>query len=112
MLKPVVVGFDCVEHDPIEEWVPPDPFDVDCWVNFTIGLDESAGDNFLVRIVTPNNLCGPNAAKNAVVVNEYSWSKALAAIERVLEESQGISWPGICHELSKRMLWEYDSYKP
>lgn len=57
-MKPIIISYDCTDHDPIEEWVPDDVFDIDFWMNFTIGPDNKGGDNFQVHVVTPNNLHG------------------------------------------------------
>ena len=35
-MKPVIISYDCVDHDPIDDWVPDDVYDVDFWMNFTI----------------------------------------------------------------------------
>lgn len=29
MKKPVIISYDCIEHDPIDTWVPNDNYDVD-----------------------------------------------------------------------------------
>ncbi|WP_370979716.1 Imm8 family immunity protein [Agaribacterium sp. ZY112] len=111
-MKPIILSYDCSDHDPIDEWVPDDVFDVDFWINFTIGLDEKGGDNFQARVVTPNNLHGKNSEKHAIILVEYSWVEVIAAVEAMLEQCQGISWIGISEELSQLMYWEYDNYQP
>lgn len=111
-MKPVIISYDCTDHDPIDKWLPDDLYDVDIWVNFTIGPDFKGGDNFQVRIVTPNNLRGKDSAKHAIILNEYSWSKVLDAVEAMLEQCQDISWIGISEQLSQLMYWEYDNYQP
>jgi hypothetical protein len=111
-MKPIIISYDCSDHDPIDKWTPDDPFDVDIWVNFTIGTDKMGGDNFLVRIVTPNNLHGKNSDKWAIVIVEYSWENILAKINRLLEESSGDDWADISRNLSSRMHWEYQDYRP
>lgn len=110
-MKPVIISYDCTDHDPIDEWVPEDAYDVDFWMNFTIGPDIKGGDNFLVRVVTPNNLHGKNSAKHAIVLNEYTWAIVLAEVDAILEHCQGISWTGISAQLSQYFQWEYDNYK-
>lgn len=72
--------------------MPNNIFDVDISVNFTIGPDSKSGDNFLVRIVTPNNLHVKNGAKHAIVLNDYSWSNVLLGMESILEKCQGYDW--------------------
>lgn len=111
-MKPIIISYDCTDHDPIDKWLPDDFCDVDVWVNFTIGPDSKGGDNFQVRVVTPNNLKGKNSAKHAIILNEYSWPKVLAAVEAILELCQGTSWAGISKQLSQLMYWEFDNYQP
>lgn len=111
-MKPIIINYDCTDHDPIDKWVPDDISDVDFWMNFTIGLDSERGDNFQVRVVTPNNLHGKNSVKHAIVLNEYSWSKVLAVVESMLEQCQDIDWVSISERLSKLMHWEFENYKP
>lgn len=110
--KPIIIDYDCIEHDPIDTWLPNDIYDVDVWINFTIGTDKSAGDNFLVRVVTPNNVHGKNDAKHAIILNEYSWKNVLLNMETILEKSQGYDWLDISEKLSQFMQWEYQDYKP
>ena len=111
-MKPIMISYDCTDHDPIDKWVPDDVFDVDLWMNFIIGPDDEGGDNFQVRIVTPNNLHGKNSAKHAIILDEYSWPKVIAAVEAILEQCQGINWAGVSEQLSQLMCWEYEDYKP
>ena len=111
-MKPVIVSYDCTDHDPIDKWVPDDVFDVDFWMNFTIGPDSKGGDNFQVRVVTPNKLHGKNSAKHAIVLNEYSWPNVIAAVETMLDQCQDLNWAGISEQLSQLMYWEYENYQP
>lgn len=79
-MKPVVISYLCIDHDPIDAWVPDDVHDVDFWMSFTIGYDERGGDNFQVRVVTPNNLHGPDTDKYAIILNEYSWKSEVVPV--------------------------------
>lgn len=92
-MKPIIISYDCIDHDPIDKWLPDDLYHVDVWVNFTIGPDSKGGDNFQVRIVTPNNLQGKDSAKYAIILNEYS----LPAM-RSVALSIGIQLRVFCHE--------------
>ena len=111
-MKPIILSYDCTDHDPIDKWNPNDTFDVDIWMNFTIGPDIKGGDNFQVRIVTPNNLQGKNSDKHAIVLNEYSWLSVLNAVENMLKKCQGSDWNEISDKLSQLMYWEFDNYQP
>ena len=66
-MKPVIVSYDCADHDPIEKRVPDAASNVDFWMNFTIGPDMKGGVNFQVHIVTPNNLHGKKSDKFSIV---------------------------------------------
>jgi len=111
-MKPIVISYDCSDHDPIDGWIPDDAFDVDFSMNFTIGHDSKGGDNFQVRIVTPNNLHGKDSANHAIVLSQYSWPEVIAAVEVILEQCHGLNWAAISESLSQHMHWEYDSYQP
>ncbi len=111
-MKPIIISYDCTDHDPIDKWVPDDAFDVDFWMNFTIGPDSEGGDNFQVRIVTPNNLHGKDSAKHAIILNEYSWPQVIVEVESILEQCLGINWAGVSEQLSQFMYWEYENYQP
>jgi hypothetical protein len=111
-IKPVIVSHDCSDHDPIELWQPVDPADVDFWMNFTIGPDRSGGDNFQVRVVTPNNLRGANADRHAIIILYYEWPAVLQEVEKILDACQGNDWREISETLAKHMYWEYENYKP
>ncbi len=111
-MKPVVIGYDCTDHDPIDSWIPDDVYDVDFWVNFTIGHDQRGGDNFQVRVVTPNNLHGPEAGRYAIVLSEYSWNSVLEHVGSILRECHGSDWAEVSGKLAKHMYWEFDNYKP
>ncbi|MFL1467591.1 Imm8 family immunity protein [Marinobacter sp. HN1S83] len=111
-MKPVILSYDCSDHDPIDQWAPNDVYDVDFWMNFTIGPDHEGGDNFQVHIVTPNNLHGRNATKHAIVLNEFSWPAVLAEVKAILAQCEGPSWSEISEKLSGYMAWEYEGYRP
>lgn len=110
-MKPIIISYDCTDHDPIEGWVPDDAFNVDLWINFTIGPDIEGGDNFMVRIVSPKNLHNKDTAKHAIILNEYSWPKVVTEVASILEQCQGTSWAEVAEQLSHFMHWEYDNYQ-
>jgi len=111
-MRAIIISYDCTDHDPIEEWVPDNVFDVDFWMNFTIGPDMKGGDNFQVHVVTPNNLHGKDSDKHSIVLGEYSWSSVLATVESMLEDCQGSNWSEISEKLSQLMYWEFENYLP
>ena len=91
-MKPVIVSYDCTDHDPIDKWVPQDPLIVDFWMNFTIGPNKTAGDNFQVRVITKNCIQPNQKTERAIVLNTYSWPSLLATVESMLENNQGKDW--------------------
>ncbi len=111
-MKPVIVSYDCTDHDPISEWAPQDPLIVDFRMNFTIGTDKIAGDNFQVRVITKNCIRANQKIERAIVLNAYSWPSLLATVESMLENNQGEDWAEISNKLSKIMDWEFESYQP
>src|SRR5689334_16825352 len=112
VIKPVIISYDCSDHDPIQAYEPLDPTDVDFWMTFTIGPDQTGGDNFQVHIVTPNNLRGANAGKYAIVINYYEWSSVLDEVEKILDSCRGTDWREIAENLAKSLHWEFEDYKP
>jgi hypothetical protein len=110
-VRPVIVNYDCWDHDPIESYEPMDPTDVDYWMTFTIGPDRTAGDLFQVHIVTPGNLRGANAGKYAIVLNYYDWSSVLSEVEGILDRCRGRDWGETCEKLAKHFYWEYENYR-
>lgn len=111
-MKPVIVNFDCADHDPIDSWQPSDPSVVDFWMNFTIGTDPSAGDNFQVHIVTKAALSGEATGKHTIVLDRYDWDSVLSEVECLLEQCSGSNWSEISEKLSKHMYWEFENYVP
>jgi len=111
-MKPVLVSYDCSDIDSIDRWIPEDPYDVDFWMNFTIGPDETEGHDYQVRIVTPKNIRDESSRKYLLVVLEYSWSNVLAALEDIFNKCQSTDWDDMSLKLSKYMLWEFEGYRP
>lgn len=112
---PQIKSFDCVDHDPIEQWVPSDPNDVDFWMNFSIGMaGEEGADNFQVHVVTRKSSSSSSAVepKYSVVLEAYSWPALLKAVAAVLESCKGSNWNDISAKLAGKFAWEFDSYTP
>lgn len=111
-MKPIILSCLCVEYDPINEWIPDDPLNVDFHMNFTIGLEKTAGDKLHVRVITKNCIQEHQRIERAIVLNTYSWPLLLDAVETILENSQGKDWAEISTKLSKQMDWEFENYQP
>ncbi len=111
-IKPEILSFECVELEPVQDWIPDDPYDVDFWMTFFIGEEGKGGDYFYARVATPNNLHGKNSDKYAIVLTEYSLFSVLDEVNKKLEEIEAEDWAHVADELSKFMKWEYENYKP
>lgn len=111
-MVPIIISYDCADHDPIDAWEPPDPLDVDFWMNFTIGYDKRGGDNFQLHVVTPNNTKGPDAAKHTIVLDRYKWECVLVEVNNILDACHGTDWDDVSAKLAKYMSWEFEDYKP
>ncbi|TDQ49300.1 Imm8 family immunity protein [Permianibacter aggregans] len=109
-MKAVIVSYDCSDHDPIDEWTPTDPFDVDVWINFTIGPTARAGHNYQVRFVTWNNYVADQ--RFTIPLERYSFSAVLDAVEDILKSNQGSNWEEVSRVLSRYFDWEYDNCQP
>jgi len=115
-MKPVLKSFDCVDHDPIDQWKPDDPSFVDYWLCLHIGPEEEEGsDIFYVNILTENAvraLSGEEATKRKkIVLSSYSWSSVLQTIERTIDSIEGSDWSSLSAQLSEHFSWEFENYK-
>lgn len=111
-MKPIIISYDCTDHDPIDKWIPDDSYDVDYWMKFTIGPGNEGGENFRVRVVTPNNLHSKASPKYAIILTEYSWLKVIVEVGALLDKCQDTNWAGIAEKLSQFMCREYENYRP
>ncbi|WP_444912473.1 Imm8 family immunity protein [Microbulbifer sp. PAAF003] len=113
MKTPEIKGWDCIDHDPIEEWVPDDPSDVEFWCNIAIGLSgENGADNFQVHIATNKALSRIEDKKYMVVVPYYeSWVQVLDVLHSIVAECEDIGWSGMSEQLAKHFHWEYEGVR-
>ncbi len=113
MKKPELKSWDCVEHDPIDSWVPDDPSLVDIWCNLSIGVSgEEGADNFEVRIVTQRLVSQLRDYDHVLVISYYEgWQQVLELINAKIAGCKDISWSGISAQLSGVFKWEYDGFK-
>ena len=113
MKIPEIKSWDCIDHGPIEEWVPDDPSDVEFWCNLTIGIKGEAGaDNFQVHIATDKAVSGINTKRYLVVVPYYeSWVHVLEKLKSIVVQCEDISWSGMSEKLSKHFRWEYEGMR-
>jgi hypothetical protein len=111
-MKPILNSYDCVDHDPIGSWVPDDPLNVDFWMNFTIGPDDTSGDNFQAHVMTTAQIGRTTSTQYAIILESYSWARLLAEVEKILGQCQGKDWVEISGKLSHFMYWEFQDYRP
>ena len=52
------------------------------------------------------------AKRKKIVLQEYSWSAVMRAVDDILREIDGSSWDEIAQKLSKQFRWEFENYKP
>lgn len=117
MIKPQLKGHDCTDHDPIEEWRPRDPAQVDYWLCLHIGTDDHEGaDLFYVNILSEAAARKLEAAELArrkkIVVTDYSWSAVARAVGDILHQIEGADWSEIAGKLSQKFDWEFENYRP
>ena len=107
---PRIISFDCADHDPIEEWVPSDPYDVEIWVNFQIGLDDSeVGDNFVAHVLTHKAISHAKDKKQiSLVLPVYSFELLMTEMQSLLSKSSGSDWLEIQDKLRGKLHWEYE----
>ena len=110
MQVPVIHGFFCVDHDPIEEWQPEDPSDVDVRVDVYIGPDENPSGMYFTAHITTSKILRTGMYKNYLgpEIEEYSWAGAKNWIESYVAGCAAYSWEQVIDNLRKRLYWEYE----
>jgi hypothetical protein len=116
-MHPELKGFDCIDHDPIEDWIPSGDEVVNYHLCLHIGSrDEVGADYFNVQVVTPQSInsqnLGSSLSKRSLVINPYSWSAVRERVESVLSECIGSDWSQCADLLSKHFHWEFENYQP
>lgn len=115
-MQPCLKGFDCLDHDPIEDWSPEDDSDVHYHLCLHIGPEGDIGaEYFYVEIATPQAINRQNLGsvlrKHRLVFNPYSWSSVLERVQSILSECNGSDWLQCTRLLCERFNWEYDGYQ-
>ncbi len=117
LLQPEVKWFNCVDHDPIENWVPGTD---SVSYNFTLAVglvNDPACDNFQVLVCTPRGLSEVKASgiligpAPPIVLSDYSWSAVVEETEERLRECRGSKWIEIQEMLRRQFRWEYEDYR-
>lgn len=116
MKIPQLKGYDCIDHDPIDEWVPESDADVFYSLCLHIGSPNSEGaDLFYVDVVTPlainNHNLGRRLSQRKIIVNPYSWEAVLESVQAILERCAGENWSQQSTLLAKHLSWEFENYR-
>jgi hypothetical protein len=116
MKIPQLKGYDCIDHDPIDEWVPESDADVFYSLCLHIGLPDSEGaDLFYVDVMTPqainNHNLGKRLRQRRIIVNPYAWDAVLESVRSILERCAGEDWSQQSTLLAKHFSWEFENYR-
>jgi hypothetical protein len=113
MKTPEIKGWDCIDHDPIENWSPEDPSNVEFWCNLSIGLKGEAGaDNFQVHIATNDAVSRIESKEYLVVIPRYdNWTQVLGVLDSIVSQCKDVTWLRISEKLSKHFYWEYEEMR-
>jgi len=117
MTTPELKAFDCIDHDPIEQWIPASEGEVNYQLCLHIGLPgDEACDLFYMQVTTPEAISthhpGKSLGKRRIIVNPYSWESVLEAIQATLERCAGDDWSQQSALLAEHFAWEFENYRP
>ena len=115
-MKPQLKAQDCTDHAPIETWQPADPAHVDYWLCLHIGPDEQQGaDVFCVNVLSEAAAreldAGELVLRKKIVLEDYSWSAVMRAVDDILRRIDGSSWSDVAEKLSREFEWELEKYR-
>ena len=116
VMKPQLKAQDCTDHDPIESWLPADSTQLDYWLCLHIGpAGQQGAEMFYVNVLSEAAArqldAGELARRKKIVVEDYSWSAVMRAVDDILREVEGTSWNEIAQKLSQKFDWEFDNYR-
>lgn len=114
-MKPQLKAQDCTDHDPIEAWQPADSAQVVYWLCLHIGpAGQQGADLFYVNVLSGPAArqldTGELARRKKIVVEDYSWSAVMRAVDDILRGVEGTSWREIAQQLSQKFDWEFENY--
>ena len=116
MKLPQLKGYDCIDHDPIDEWAPESDSDVFYYLCLHIGPpDELGADYFQVYVTTPQAInqhnLGRRLSQHRIIVNPYTWEAVLESVRATLESCAGENWSQQSTLLAKHFSWEFENYR-
>jgi hypothetical protein len=101
----------------LDRYRPPEPDDVQIYVDAGIGADDRAGtDVFHFRIVTPaavRRLLQSGGAlwlDKCLVVERYDYGVIYRAISDLCEQASGESWEAVATQIGRYAQWEFADY--
>lgn len=110
-MKAVIKDYDCIDHDPIKDWIPDDKNDVDIFITSHIGPKDGSGfELFNANIVTPNNVPTSKKAKYIKIV-EYDFELVIKKVNDLLNNFESDDWNETSSYLNHYLDWEFDNYK-
>ncbi|WP_334028086.1 Imm8 family immunity protein [Alteromonas sp. P256] len=111
-MKPKIVHSFCVDHDPIEQFVPHDSSEVDLWFDADIGAEGyDWSNNFQIHLVTQKSLSGVSDKSNLLVIPYYeSWEQVLSALENSIRECAASTSEEMFKKIASKYAWEYESH--
>jgi hypothetical protein len=80
-------------------------------MNFTIGLDQSGGNDFQLHVLTSDMVTSNTSLSNAIVLDCYAWDAVLLKVNAILDQCSGENGEEISNKLSKHIAWEYENYQ-
>ncbi len=117
MIEPEIRDFDCMDHDPIDEYVPDRP-DVCYWLTVAIGAaGEEGADNFQILVATPKGLKALKQAGHKlgpeppIVVEPYDWSSVYSRLEARVAKCSTHTWTFVMERLRRSFRWEYEGMR-
>lgn len=98
MHRAIILRYDRLEHDPIDQWQPENPYSFALMMNFTIGITPNAGDNFILYVETPDN--ANISKKYTFTMSEFNLEKIILYVNDLLSCCTGNDWQEISEKLS------------
>ncbi|WP_036090709.1 Imm8 family immunity protein [Leptospira sp. B5-022] len=113
MKIPVIRAFDDVDHDPIKDWIPEDPYDIDICIRFSIGPSDEMGiDYFDGHFITKNyeEEYASYLQPRYFLIERYSLPVILEMVTLFIETCSRPDWEQTAQAIGKRLSWEYEGY--
>ena len=102
-----VLSYDFNDVTDVGTWAPEDPFNIDEWLNVTVG-DDSGGSNYQVHLCTPVSIRHIRNKRHCFMIDSWAGTSTLerelnAFVERIEAETTD----NVIHTLARHWQWEY-----